>query len=46
MKTLKCLDCDGSGRVVARRWGLGLLARKYQTCSVCDGTGNNQAVPR
>lgn len=46
MRTLKCLDCDGQGRVLTKRWGLGLLARKYHACPTCSGTGNNRTVTR
>jgi len=36
-KTVKCLDCAGTGRVVSEK--LGLFARRYTSCSTCNGTG-------
>ncbi|WP_160050216.1 molecular chaperone DnaJ [Nocardiopsis sp. FR4] len=36
-KTVKCLDCSGTGRVLAQKFGL--LVRKYHACPTCKGTG-------
>ncbi len=41
-KIVKCLTCYGQGRTVAKKWGLGLLMRKYQTCPTCKGTGTEE----
>lgn len=36
-KTVMCLECSGTGRVLVHK--LGLLVRKYSACPTCKRTG-------
>lgn len=36
-KTVMCLDCSGTKRVLTQKFGL--LVRKYSACPTCKGTG-------
>ncbi|WP_435110550.1 molecular chaperone DnaJ [Nocardiopsis synnemataformans] len=36
-KTVMCLNCSGTKRVLVQK--IGLLVRKYSTCPTCKGTG-------
>ncbi|NKZ00133.1 hypothetical protein [Nocardiopsis alborubida] len=36
-KTVMCLECSGTKRVLTQK--IGLLIRKYSTCPTCKGTG-------
>ncbi|WP_019606809.1 hypothetical protein [Nocardiopsis sp. CNS-639] len=36
-KTVMCLACSGTKRVLVQK--IGLLIRRYSTCPTCKGTG-------
>lgn len=43
-KKVDCLDCAGTGRVLAEK--IGLFVRRYKGCSTCEATGKVMVLCR